>query len=42
MTMHDLIASAQQMTDEVLLASAHSLVGRERRLTAVLVAHSPR
>ena len=39
MSMHALLASAEQMTDDVILASARSLVGRERRLTAALVAH---
>ena len=37
--MHDLLAYVEQLADEALLASAHSLVGRERRLTADLVAH---
>jgi hypothetical protein len=37
--MHDLIRLAQQMPDDALLASARSLVGRERRLTGVLIAH---
>jgi hypothetical protein len=39
MSMHDLIVDAQRLSDDALLASAASLIGRERVVTARLVAH---
>ena len=37
--MHELLRKARELSDEQLLASARGLVGRERLLTATLVAH---
>ena len=38
-TPNDMLACARRLSDDALLASIRTLLGRERRITAELIAH---